>query len=59
MPETKWGKCEWCGRHEQMVKLMAVPYEGRMVLGWICPRCMDVCQRGLYGKREEKKEGKG
>ena len=49
MPETKWGKCSWCGRHGVPVKMVQMEYAGKLVLDWICERCMDVCRRGLYG----------
>ena len=54
MPETKFGKCPWCERHNQTLYFAAGSYDGgRLWFGYICGRCLNVA-RIITGIGEEK-----
>ena len=44
MPETKFGKCPWCERHNVMLTFAFGQYDGKLWCDWICFRCLDVAR---------------
>lgn len=50
MPETKFGKCPWCERHNVVLYFALGQHDGELWCDWICGKCMDTA-RNL--KRDE------
>ena len=39
--DTKFGKCPWCERHEQVLYFCTGIHDGQIWCDWICRRCLD------------------
>lgn len=44
MPETKFGKCPWCERHNVRLTFAFGQYDGKLWCDWICFRCLDAAR---------------
>ena len=38
---TKFGKCSWCERHNQMLYFCTGIHDGQIWVDYICGRCLD------------------
>ena len=45
MPETKFGKCPWCERHDQVLYFALGAYDGKLWTDWICARCLNAARQ--------------
>lgn len=43
--DTKFGKCPWCERHEQVLYFCTGIHEGRIWCDYICGRCLDEARQ--------------
>ena len=44
MPDTKYGKCPWCERHNVALTFAMGQYDGHLWCDYICYRCLNVAR---------------
>ena len=47
--ETRFGKCEWCGKHNVLLHSIVGQHEGKIYAGWICSECLQEKQKQQWG----------
>ena len=49
MVETKFGKCDWCNRHDVLLHSVVGQHEGKIWAGWICAECLMAKRKQEWG----------
>ena len=53
MIETRFGKCQWCERHNQVLHSVVGQHDGQLWCGWICYECLVAAQQKDWGKQKD------
>ena len=53
MSDTKFGKCPWCERHEQMLYFAIGAHDGKLWCDYICAKCLNAARewQGMPGEQ--------
>jgi len=43
--DTKFGKCPWCERHDQVLYFCTGIHDGQIWVDYICGRCLDETRK--------------
>lgn len=57
MPDTKFGKCPWCERHEQMLYFAIGAHDGKLWCDYICMQCLNTARKLLKLPEDRMRKG--
>ena len=56
MSETKFGKCPWCEKHNQVLYFALGSYGNKLWCDWICAKCLDAARNNFKDEIKEEKQ---